>query len=209
MARFGLLILNQGNWNGNQIMTDPVYFNQMVNTSQNLNESYGYLWWLNGKSSFMVPSTQIVFNGSFCPNAPDDMFAGIGKGGQFLNVVPSQNLVFVRMGEAPNGLNVPYLMNDKIWEYINDLACNLSVNSIESMNPIQLFPNPATDVLHLKSTLSVSSVAIVNTNGQIIKSIKNQSNELNLFIGDLPNGFYFVKTQFEDGNSWVGKFTKN
>src|SRR5690606_4649220 len=36
MARFGLLILNKGNWNGNPIMTDTTYFNQMVNTSQSL-----------------------------------------------------------------------------------------------------------------------------------------------------------------------------
>ena len=57
MARFGLLILNQGNWNGNQLLTDAAYFNEMVNTSQNLNNSYGYLWWLNGKSNFMILSS--------------------------------------------------------------------------------------------------------------------------------------------------------
>ncbi|MBM3430824.1 MAG: serine hydrolase, partial [Bacteroidetes bacterium] len=33
MARFGSLILNKGNWNGNQIMTDTAYFNDMVNYS--------------------------------------------------------------------------------------------------------------------------------------------------------------------------------
>ena len=47
MARFGLLVLNDGNWNGTQIMTDAAYFNAMVNTSQQLNKGYGYLWWLN------------------------------------------------------------------------------------------------------------------------------------------------------------------
>jgi len=93
MARFGLLILNQGNWNGNQLLTDTAYFNEMVNTSQNLNNSYGYLWWLNGKANFMVPTLQTVFPGYMCPNAPADMISAIGSGGQFLNVVPSQNLV--------------------------------------------------------------------------------------------------------------------
>ncbi|MFN5735739.1 MAG: serine hydrolase domain-containing protein, partial [Flavobacteriales bacterium] len=92
MARFGLLILNQGNWNGNQLLTDAAYFNEMVNTSQNLNNSYGYLWWLNGKANFMVPTLQTVFPGYMCPNAPADMISAIGSGGQFLNVVPSQNL---------------------------------------------------------------------------------------------------------------------
>ena len=43
MARFGLLILNRGNWNGTAIMTDSVYFNAMTNSSQALNDSYGCL----------------------------------------------------------------------------------------------------------------------------------------------------------------------
>jgi CubicO group peptidase (beta-lactamase class C family) len=84
MARFGLLILNNGNWNGNQIMTDATYFNEMINTSQQLNESYGYLWWLNGKPSYMLPGLQFQFQGSLNPNAPDDMVAAMGKNGQFL-----------------------------------------------------------------------------------------------------------------------------
>ena len=55
MARFGLLMLNKGVWNTDTVMHDTAYFNQMINTSQNLNLSYGYLWWLNGKASFMLP----------------------------------------------------------------------------------------------------------------------------------------------------------
>jgi CubicO group peptidase (beta-lactamase class C family) len=79
MARYGLLILNHGNWDGNQIMTDTAYFNAMVNTSQNLNPSYGYLTWLNGKNGYMVPGSQIVFSGTLTANAPADMFAAMGK----------------------------------------------------------------------------------------------------------------------------------
>jgi CubicO group peptidase (beta-lactamase class C family) len=142
MARFGLLMLNNGNWNGNQIMTDQNYFSQMVNTSQNLNESYGYLWWLNGKPSFMVPGLQIVFNGSMIPNGPADMFSAMGKNGQFLNVVPSQNLVWLRMGDAPDSSDVPFLLNDEIWSYINDLDCVTSLSESDSSS-INVFPNPS------------------------------------------------------------------
>ena len=97
MARFGLLILNNGNWDGNQIMTDTNYFNQMLNSSQSLNESYGYLWWLNGKTSYMLPGSQFVFNNELIPNAPIDLVAALGKNGQIINIVPSQNLVWIRM----------------------------------------------------------------------------------------------------------------
>lgn len=135
MARFGLLILNNGNWNGSQIMTDTAYFNQMVSTSQMLNQSYGYLWWLNGKPSYMLPQTQFVFPGSLCANAPSDMIVAMGKGGQFLNIVPSQNLVWLRMGDEPNNSLVPFLLNNDIWAYVNDLQCAYTITT--SSNPIE------------------------------------------------------------------------
>ena len=50
----------------------------------------------------MVPGVQIKIPGSFQPNAPDDMFSALGKNGQFINVVPSQNIVLIRMGENPD-----------------------------------------------------------------------------------------------------------
>lgn len=106
MARFGLLMLNKGKWDQTAIMTDSSYFNSMVNTSQNINLSYGYLCWLNGKSSHMLPQTQFVFNGSLIPTAPADLYAALGKNDQKLYVVPSQNLVVVRMGESAGNVQL-------------------------------------------------------------------------------------------------------
>ncbi|MBC7875449.1 MAG: serine hydrolase [Ferruginibacter sp.] len=100
MARFGLLVLNKGKWDQSPVMTDSNYFNSMVNTSQNINPSYGYLWWLNGKSTHMLPQTQFMFSGSMMPNAPADMFAALGKNDQKVYVVPSQKLVVIRMGDS-------------------------------------------------------------------------------------------------------------
>jgi len=139
MARFGLLILNNGTWDGNQIMSDTNYFNNMVNTSQMFNESYGYLWWLNGKSSSMIPGSQFVFNGDITPNAPDDLVSALGKNGQIINVVPSQNLVWIRMGEAPDNSLVPHNFNIAIWNYINDLPCTtLSTENYKEKDTKQL-----------------------------------------------------------------------
>jgi CubicO group peptidase (beta-lactamase class C family) len=106
MAKFGLLMLNKGKWDQTALMTDSNYFNSMVNTSQNLNLSYGYLWWLNGKTSHMLPQTQIVFNGNLTPNAPADMFAALGKNDQKIYIVPSQKLVVIRMGESAGNVQL-------------------------------------------------------------------------------------------------------
>jgi hypothetical protein len=48
----------------------------------------------------MLPTSQIVFNGFLIPNAPADMYAALGKNDQKIYVVPSQQLVVIRMGNA-------------------------------------------------------------------------------------------------------------
>lgn len=121
MARFGLLMLNNGAWGSKKIITDSNYFREMVNTSQQLNKSYGYLWWLNGKESFMIPETQIVFPGSISPAGPADMFSGIGKNGQYVSIVPSKNIVLVRMGESPESVQVPFMFLNDIWIKLNQV----------------------------------------------------------------------------------------
>jgi CubicO group peptidase (beta-lactamase class C family) len=106
MARFGLLMLNKGKWDNTTILADTNYFHSQVNTSQNLNLSYGYLTWLNGKASSMLPQTQIVFPVSIIPNAPADLFAALGKNDQKVYVVSSQKLVVIRMGTTAGGVNL-------------------------------------------------------------------------------------------------------
>lgn len=194
MARFGSLILNKGNWNGNQIMTDTAYFNDMVNTSQNLNKSYGYLWWLNGKSSFMVPMLQNVFPGFVCPNAPADLIAAIGAGGQFLNVVPSQNLVWLRMGDEPTTSLVPFLLNDQIWEYVNDLACSASaIEENFNSEEIQLYPYPSADQITISVKNGIlGTVLIHNQIGQRISELNLNSSTESIDITRFENGIFFL-----------------
>jgi CubicO group peptidase (beta-lactamase class C family) len=210
MARFGLLMLNKGNWNGNQVMTDTNYFKQMVNTSQLINKSYGYLWWLNGKSSHMLPSSQIVFNGFMNPNAPADMYAGMGKDGQFLNVVPSQNLVWVRMGEAPDALPVPYLLNDAIWSYINQLSCTTTNINDTPLNEIQveLYPNPVHKELYIRSGEVIEKLSIYNAEGKLIQINNLRRNNHILSIGQLPPGVYILKADFNNKHQRVIRFVK-
>lgn len=116
MARFGILMLAKAKWNGTDIMADMTYLNASINTSQQINLSYGFLWWLNGKASYMVPQSQMVFNGSATPHAPSDMYAAMGRDGQLLNIVPSKGLVVVRMGYTVNSGLVSITLQNGIWE---------------------------------------------------------------------------------------------
>jgi len=100
LARFGLLILAGGRWRGKQVLPDPQYLRASLSPSQDLNPSYGYLWWLNGQP-FSVRGTRRV-PGPFIPTAPNDLVAALGALGRKLYVVPSLHLVVARLGKAPN-----------------------------------------------------------------------------------------------------------
>ncbi|RLJ64408.1 CubicO group peptidase (beta-lactamase class C family) [Lacinutrix venerupis] len=119
MARFGLLISNNGKWEDTQIVSES-FINDAINTSQNINESYGYLWWLNGKNSFHLPQSQFEFNGELIPNAPNDMYAALGKNDQKIYIIPSRDLVIIRMGEAADDSNFALsTFDNELWEKIN------------------------------------------------------------------------------------------
>ena len=209
MARFGLLVLNKGNWNGNQILSDTNYYNDMVNTSQTLNKAYGYLWWLNGKSSFMVPQLQSVFNGSMTPNAPNDMISALGKNGQFINVIPSQNMVWIRMGEAPDNSLVPFTFNNDIWAKLNDMKCNTSrvFERKKSAYRADIYPNPAHDCISLilGDGFTPSDYEIRNSLGSVVaKGI--YSNKID--VTQIAEGFYTLKL-FNEKQAKSIKFIKN
>lgn len=197
MARFGLLMLNNGNWNGNQIMTDNNYFSEMINTSQSINLSYGYLWWLNGKSSCMLPQSQFVFPTSICPNAPTDMYAALGKDGQIINVVPSMNLVWIRMGEAPgSGASlVANVLSNDIWGYLNDMECTAGISEEEEKLEFSVYPNPTKNefnvsILGLKGT--DLTLSLHDLQGRKLLQLELSSATQKINLNNIPSGTYLI-----------------
>jgi CubicO group peptidase (beta-lactamase class C family) len=216
MARFGLLLLNKGKWNQDIILSDTAYHRAMTNTSQNLNKSYGYLTWLNGKGSFMLPSTQIVSQTNLVPSAPADMYCALGKNDQKIYVVPSQNLVVIRMGEKAGTTSLNALSNfdNEIWQRINALNCLGTPNSeIVDNQLFDIFPNPIKDVLNIQFN-SVNNKELINFNAQIMdingRVLKVFSNQKTVVISDLPMGFYALKVVNTEGVVWgIKTFVKN
>jgi len=121
MARFGLLNLNEGLWDEMPLLNDTSYFQDMTTTSQSLNPAYGYLWWLNGKSSFRLPESTEEYLGALVPNAPADMYAGLGRDDQKMYIIPSQDLVVIRMGDNADAESLlgPSSFDNQLWEKIN------------------------------------------------------------------------------------------
>ena len=86
-ARLGYLMAHHGLWEGKQIVPDW-WIQLATRSSQDLNRRYGYTFWVNT-------------DGTQWPAAPKDAFAFQGYGSNRCCVVPSLDLVVVRLGYAP------------------------------------------------------------------------------------------------------------
>ena len=73
----------------------------------------------------------------------------------------------------------------------------LNISEFE-LNKIEIYPNPTTSLIHLKSkNSSILKIEIFNAIGQNVKSIKNNFDTIN--ISDLPIGIYIIKLDTELG----------
>ena len=208
MARFGLLLLNKGNWNTTPVLGDTAYFRQMVNTSNPHNLSYGYLTWLNGKASCMLPKSQFVFPQAIIPSAPADMFCALGKNDQKIYVVPTQNLVVIRLGDAATATALALSTFDEpLWQKINQVFCTTATdNTTENPIDIAVFPNPVTHVLTLKTTEKIKKMQVYDALGQAIYAYDGEMTSID--IKNWQNGIYFIDILTENGIKRL-KFVKN
>ena len=175
MARFGLLALNNMIWDNDTILHDAGYFADATSPSQTLNESYGYLWWLNGQPTFMVPGLQFVFPGSLMPSAPPDMFSALGKNDQYLNVVPGRNMVVVRMGDpAYSDVLVPLTLNNEIWQHIEWLECSTGLPEPIATRSLRVVPDPCMDEarVQLPEGFQAVSIRVFDATGGSVMDIR-------------------------------------
>ena len=203
MARFGIMIANNGDWEKEVIIKDKNYLNDMITTSQDLNKSYGYLWWLNGKESSMIPGTTIVFKSMLMPDAPHDAYAALGKNGQILCIAPDKDLIIVRMGNEPDDqFFISTKFTNDIWKLLNEVIGNNSSIS-ENKSNLKIAPNPASEYVEISldrwsppARWTPSAIKIYNTYGECVKNLSPSLSEgegERIDISNLPVGLYFIQ----------------
>ena len=101
-ARLGHLMLHQGKWGTEQLISTS-YMSQAT-TGTTANPGYGFLLWLNSGDHYKAGSIgrPILVEQPLLPGSPHDTFGAMGAFGQMTVVVPSRDLVFVRNGVADN-----------------------------------------------------------------------------------------------------------
>jgi CubicO group peptidase (beta-lactamase class C family) len=89
-ARFGLLYLGDGIWNGDRILPEEWVAYSRTPAPADAERAYGAHIWLK------VPEEYHGSNATL----PDDAFHAAGHEAQFVTVVPSRDLVIVRLGKT-------------------------------------------------------------------------------------------------------------
>lgn len=104
LARFGYFALNDGCWVGQRILPEgwlatSTQVNQPIQTKSYFREeddSYGWQWWLN--KAIPNVTTERPY-----PDVPEDAFMALGHWGQSITVIPSMDVVVVRVGDDRDG----------------------------------------------------------------------------------------------------------
>lgn len=82
-AKFGLLYLNNGTWNSEQVLKES-WVRYSAKPTKGSKGEYGAHFWLNAEGKY--------------PNVPKDMLSCNGFQGQYIFIIPSKNIVIVRFG---------------------------------------------------------------------------------------------------------------
>jgi CubicO group peptidase (beta-lactamase class C family) len=129
LARFGQMMLAEGRWGDEQIVS-PEWVDAATGApSTDLNAGYGYLWWLNHEgvqgdamgfttaaqaADPATPRRQIV------PGAPADVYWARGFGNQIVQVHPGTGTVLVRLSTETDQTRPPVFGVDESTRLITE-----------------------------------------------------------------------------------------
>lgn len=103
-ARFGLLFLQDGMWNGERILPEGwVSYSSTPASAAPIGE-YGAQFWLNAGEKGNPLN-------SYHPGIPNDEYGAEGFEQQSIFIIPSQKLVLVRLGVSHHGFDIEGLTN--------------------------------------------------------------------------------------------------
>ncbi|RDC58218.1 class C beta-lactamase-related serine hydrolase [Pedobacter chinensis] len=172
LAKIGCLLLNDGKWNGKQIISNewlkkikPLYYIHGT-------ESYGYGWWLDSEN-------------------PDEIQA-LGRGGQRLFILREKNLVIAVTGGGLNSGDIDNLVLESIKSYHKD-----ETHNAELKNLIKTIESPGIKSIDRKSIDGNGfSASMLN------KTFHLEKNDLewNTIRFEKRNKEYYLVLDFTDGS---------
>ncbi|MFM7106859.1 MAG: T9SS type A sorting domain-containing protein [Flavobacteriales bacterium] len=97
------------------------------------------------------------------------------------------------MGENPAQLNVPILMIDDIWEYINAMGCEPNSISDQRDLKVDIYPNPARDQWNISGITNSASWTLFDAFGNELQRNLTNGNNATIDCSQLAPGVYYTE----------------
>ena len=97
---------------------------------------------------------------------------------------------------ATSSGNYAVIITDGICSSLSECfyILGVGVNNIINNGEINIYPNPASNNIKISNfRFQVSEIIIIDLAGKIVKQVEPKNSELNIQIGDLEKGVYFVR----------------
>lgn len=133
LARFGLLFLRRGAWNGASVVpSEWVAESTRIHSETGQGRGYGLMWWV-------YPAGTMA---GYPALDAHDKFAAVGSGGQLVVVVPGAGFVYVHLADTENGRSVSGRDAWRLAEMILASRTGLAQNrpAVKPLEPVP-FPN--------------------------------------------------------------------
>ncbi len=124
-----------------------------------------------------------------------------------ISTTTANGYIFKVRSRCPSGAG----FTNSAWSSISSFTgCRLEGEEQldESATSFQIYPNPATNQLTIKSITKNVTITIFDITGKIVITDYNADYGMDLAIAELQNGIYFIKME-SDGHSETKTFVKN
>ncbi len=129
----------------------------------------------------------------------------------FSQSIPNQPFNITAIGsqfDSNSPFNSGYQILPRYAADIEDYVPPVSADEINFEEQVQLYPNPASDVLFVTSELMLDKIYLHNLLGQKVMDFTPDANNSQISVKALSSGLY-IMTYEKDGHSWSEEWLKN
>lgn len=169
----------------------------------------------NVDESNIAPNTEINLSSEAIINGKNSFFQWVDKDGKSITsqITNKGNGIFIIGSEFVDQTltckiqneTFPELTMNYIFKVVTDISGIEDGKSTETS--IKIYPNPVTDVLYLESDEDVKTATLFDISGRTMKT--NSGNVKQINVGDLPEGFYYLKATTQSGKQSTHKIKKH
>ena len=189
--------------------TSKASFPILPDSTTNVPIARDVLMWLQ---AYNAVSHQLYFgtNKTSVTNATTSSaeYKGLFKGNRNVYTLPALTTGMTYFWRIDGVMADNSVVKGNVWSFSTGSTIVTNIQDTTDLNQLNVFPNPATDVLYISSAGSnLCRLEFYDLRGSLIKQINVSSDKIQVPVSDFKSGMYIVKI-VTDKNNCVKRFVK-